>query len=101
MCKVKDNYNLEKVFGDLNHKIVWTDDTTLLEDEIITITNSNCEFEFDCVDGAFKQDLLYAFIVDLELLNADLSNYEPAKSNNGGAYAFAECKVKKVIEKSY
>ena len=101
MCKVKDNLNIEEIFGDLNHKIVWTDDTTILEDEIITITNSNCEFEFDCVDGSFKQDLMYAFIVDLELLNVDLSNYEPSKSNNGGCYAFAECRVKKILERGY
>ena len=99
--KVKETYDPETVFGDLSRKTIWTDDPILMTDEIVTIVNSNCEFEFDCVDGAFKQDLLYAFIVDLELLNADLSNYEPAKSNNGGAYAFAECKVKKVIEKSY
>lgn len=101
MCKVKDNYNLEDVFGDLNNKIVWTDDTTLLEDEIITITNSNCEFEFDSKKGCFEQDLMYAFVVDLELLNVDLSNYEPSKSNNGGCYAFAECKIKKIKERGY
>jgi len=44
---------------------------------------------------------MYAFIVDLELLNVDLSNYEPSKSNNGGCYAFAECRVKKILERGY
>ena len=99
--KVKDNYNLEEIFGDLNHKVIWSDHPVIRKNDTITITNSNCEFEYDSKKGCFEQDLMYAFIVDLELLNADLSNYEPAKSNNGGCYAFAECRVKKILERGY
>lgn len=99
--KVKEAFNPENIFGDLSRKTIWTDDPILMTDEIITITNSNCEFEFDAVKGAFVNDLMYAYIVELELLETDLSNYVPDKSNNGGCYAFAECKVKKIIEKGY
>ena len=99
--KVKEATNLENIFGDLSRKTIWTDDPILMTDEIITITNSNCEFEFDAVKGAFVNDLMYAYIVELELLETDLSTYVPEKSNNGGYYAFAECKVKKIIEKGY
>ena len=97
--KVKEATNLENIFGDLSRKTIWTDDPILMTDEIITITNSNCEFEFDAVKGAFVNDLMYAYIVELELLETDLSTYVPEKSNNGGYYAFAECKVKKIIER--
>lgn len=98
--KVKET-NPETVFGDLSRKTIWTDDPVIMTDEIVTIVNSNCEFEFDAVKGAFVNDLMYAFIVELELLETDLSEYVPEKSNNGGKYAFAECKVKKIIERGY
>lgn len=101
MCKVKDNLNIEEIFGDLSRKIVWTDSSELKKGDIITIVNNNCEFEFDVVKNRFEENLLYAYIVNLNLLNTDLKEYEPSKSNNGGAYAFAECKIKKVIERSY
>ena len=99
--KVKEAFNPETIFGDLSRKTIWTDDPILMTDEIVTIVNSNCEFEYDAVKAAFVNDLMYAYIVELELLETDLSNYVPEKSNNGGCYAFAECKVKKIIEKGY
>ena len=40
-------------------------------------------------------------VCELEIIETDLTEYRPEKSNNGGAYAFAECGVNKIIEKSY
>lgn len=99
--KVKDNMNLENIFGDLHRKIIWSDDSMLMSGDEVKITNSNCEFEYDAIRRRFNQNLMYAYIVDLEVVNVDLKNYIPEKSNNGGKYAFAECKVKKIIERGY
>ena len=98
---VKDNLNVEEIFGNLKEKLVWTDYPDLEENDTVTITNSNCEFEFDAVKGSFENNLMYAFIVDLDVVNVDLSEYDPTKSTNGGCYAFAECRVKKIIERGY
>ena len=98
--KVKET-NPETIFGDLNRKTIWTDDPMLEPGQHIKITNSNCEFEYDSIQMKFNKNLMYAFIVDLELLSVDLTGYVPDKSCNGGAYAFAECKVKKIIERGY
>lgn len=79
---------------------VWTDEE-VKEGDTVTIVNSNCEFEYDNAVGRFENNLLYCFICDLEIIDVDLTDYIPDKSNNGGAYAFADCKVLKVYEKSY
>lgn len=100
--KVKEGLNPETIFGDLNEKTVWSNNSILMTDDIITITNSNCEFPFDCMTGKFLDEPAYfGFIVELELIETDLSGYIPEKSNNGGAYAFAKCRVKKIIEEGY
>ena len=99
--KVKEAFNPETVFGDLSRKLIWTDNPMLSAGDSVTIVNSNCELEYDCYKATFCNDLMYAYLVDLELLEVDLSGYVPEKSNNGGCYAYAECKVKKIIEKGY
>jgi len=99
--KVKEATNLENIFGELSKKTIWTDDPMLEPGQTIKITNSNCEFEYDSIHRKFNKNLMYAFIVDLELLEVNLSEYEPSKSNNGGCYAYAECRVKKIIEQGY
>ena len=91
----------EDVFGNLNHYCLSTDAETLNVGEEVTIVNSNCEFEFDNVRGIFTNNLYFNFIVDLELIETDYSEFIPDKSNNGGCYAYATCKVVKVYEKSY
>ena len=91
-----------EIFGDFRHKfVIATDEEEVVQGMTVELVNRNCEFEFDNVAGAFEMDLLYYFVVDLKLLNVDYSNYEVDKSNNGGKYAFAECEVLKVYEKSY
>lgn len=99
--RTREALNPEDIFGDLTRKIIWTDDPILMKDEIVTIVNSNCEFEYDSIAGRFNTNLMYAFVVELELLEVDLSHYEPSKSSNGGCYAYAECRVKRIIEQGY
>ena len=91
---------MNDIFGELNNYECWTDDVINVGD-IVTITNFNCEFEYDNKYGTFANDLQYCYVCDLELLNEDLSSYEVDKSNNGGAYAYAKCRVLKVHEKTY
>lgn len=93
--------SLENIFGDLDRKIIRSDSPTLEIGDEITITNANCELEFDSIDGTFEKDLIYAYIVELELIETDLSNFEPTKSNDSGSCAFAKCKVCKIIKESY
>ena len=100
--KVKEAYDPETIFGDLSEKIVWSNDSILMTDDIITITNNNCEFDFDSISGEFLTEPAYfCFKVELEILKVDTSNYVPEKSNNGGCYAFAQCKVVKILEEGY
>ena len=99
--KVKETYDPETVFGDLSRKTIWTDDPLLEPGQTVRITSSICEWEYDSIQKKFNKKLMYAFIVDLELLKMDLSDYVPERSNNGGCYAFADCRVKKIIEKGY
>ena len=72
-----------EIFGDLTGYILSTDEDELNVGDKVTLVNSNCEFEFDNVRGCFENNLYYYFIVDLELLEADYSNYKRSKSNNG------------------
>ena len=97
MGKVKTNYNLENIFGDLNNFIIKTN----FPDEIrkganIVIVNPSIDDDFDVVEGVF-QDTLYAFIVDVEILDVNLSEYKP--DNTGVAYA--DVKILKVKERGY
>lgn len=106
MCKVKDGLlkDLElftRYFGCLQKYIIATDEETVNVGDTVTLVNSNCEFDFDNVTGRFENNPLYYFIVDLELLDLDLSDFDVSKSNTGGCYGYAECRVKKVYEKSY
>ena len=81
--------------------VLTTDEEEVNVGDTVTLVNSNCEFEFDNVTGNFANNLLYYFIVDLKILESDLSDYEVSKSNNGGKYAFAEAEVLKVHLKDY
>lgn len=92
----------EDIFGNLKEYHIWSDESNLKENDTVTIVNNNCEFPYDNITGAFtKHDLMYCYVCKLELLKTDLSEYIPEKSNNGGAYAYAECQVERIIEKSY
>lgn len=88
-------------FGELDGYILSTDAEDVKEGDIVTLVNSNCEFEFDNYYGCFEKNILYYYIVDLELVETDLTNFIVEKSNNGGNYGFAKCKVLKVYEKNY
>ena len=66
------------------------------KEDIIEITNTNCEFDFDSYLGRFSNDNLKSFEVELEIIDQDLSNYIDNKSNNGGAYAFALARIKNI-----
>lgn len=93
--------NIEDVFGKLTGRWICTDAESVNAGDEVTLVNSNCEFEFDNVFGVFQTDLLHYFLVDLELVKTDYTNYKRSKSNNGGCYAYATCKVVKVYDKSY
>ena len=99
--KIKENLDVENIFGDISQKLIWTDNPMLNVGDEITITNSNCEFEFDVSKNEFSRNLMYAYIVDLDIIDIDIKDYVPEKSNNGGCYAFATCKIKKILEKGY
>lgn len=99
--KVKEIMDLEHIFGDLGSRVIWSNNPLLQVNDEITIVNSNCEFEYDSILRQFDKGLIYGFVVELELIEVDLSEYEPTKSNNGGGYAFAHCKVVKILEEGY
>lgn len=102
MSKTYEALNPETIFGDLQGRIIWSNDSILLTDEIVSITNSNCEMPFDNISGQFVSEPPYfCFKVDLEMVEYDTSNYIPEKSNNGGCYAFADCRVIRIIEEGY
>lgn len=71
------------------------DDEINVGDEIVLV-NSNCEFDFNCITGSFETTEA-SWVVDVEIVKQDLSNYIPEKSNNGGCYAFATAIVKEVL----
>ena len=89
------------IFGGLNRRVISTDAESIKVGDEITLVNANCEFEFDNYFGVFANDLYFYYIVDLELISTDYSDFVPDKSNNGGKYAYATCKVVKVYEKTY
>ena len=92
---------VEDVFGNLQDYNLATDEEIVKTGDFVTLVNNNCEFEFDNIRGVFEDNLLYIFNVKLELLDVDYSEFEPDKSNNGGKYAFATCRVVEVYERSY
>ena len=92
---------VEDVFGNLQDYNLATDEEIVKTGDFVTLVNNNCEFEFDNVRAVFEDNLLYIFNVKLELLEVDYSEFEPDKSNNGGKYAFATCRVVEVYERSY
>ena len=93
----------EQIFGSMDGYILATDadPQTVKVGQECYIVNRNCEFEYDNITGDFQKDLMYYIICDLEFVESDLSEYEPSKSNNGGAYAFATCKIKKIKDINY
>lgn len=99
--KIKEAYDLDTVFGDLKERVIWSNNPLLSVGDIVLITNSNCEFDYDSIDWAFVENPIYTFVVNLELIDTDFSNYEVEKSNNGGKYAFASCRVLEIIEGGY
>lgn len=63
----------------------------------IYLINSNCEFTYDSTTGGFcNLSDVEEYIVEVEILEEDLSEYRPEKSNNGGCYAYATATVVEV-----
>lgn len=50
---------------------------------------SATDFEYDSAYGCFNSTQ-FTYEVELTIVNEDLSEYNPAKSRNGGCYAFAK-----------
>ena len=50
---------------------------------------SATDFEYDAGYGCFNSTQ-FTYEVELTIVNEDLSEYDPAKSRNGGCYAFAK-----------
>lgn len=95
-------YSIDEIFGDVDNFIIRTNyPNEIQKGENIIITNSNCEFEWDCITGCFDEDIHYAYIVDLEIVDVDLRDYVPEKSNNGGAYAYADAIIHEIKESGY
>ncbi len=102
MSKKKFNKKeLEDVFGSFRDAIISTDVEWVEAGDRVTLVNSNCEFEYDNVKGEFENDLLYYFEVSLEPIEVDFSEFVPEKSNNGGCYAYCDCRVVKVYDRTY
>lgn len=99
MGKVKqhsmDKEIFQSIFGKTKKYQAWTDET-ITEGDVITLVNNDCEFSFDNLLGVFQTNLLYCFIVDLEILEIDLEDYDEKKCRNGGRYGYARCRVEKV-----
>ena len=93
----------KEIFGEMEDYPLTTDTPPedINIDEDIYLVNSNCEFEYDNIAGAFQKDLLYCIICDLEFIESDLSEYQVNKSNNGGAYAYAKARIKKIKNITY
>ena len=101
MSMVKEIYNLENIFGDLSDFIIKTNYPNEIKvGQTITIVNNNCEWDYDCIAHSFSPTL-YAYIVDLDLVDYDLSDYAPKLSNNGGCYAYATAVIKEIKEIGY
>lgn len=65
--------------------------------EIVYLVNPNCEFSYDSFFGCFSNsNELKSYKIDVDILYEQIDDYIPAKSNNGGHYAFAGAKVKAV-----
>ena len=64
--------------------------------DIIYLTTS--EFEYDCVYGCFMNGIRGSADVEVEIMNEDLSEYNPDKCKNGGCHGFAAAKVLKIMD---
>lgn len=101
MTMVKECLNPEHIFGDLSNFVIKTNFNDYVKvGQIVSIVNSNCEWDYDCITNTFEPTM-YAFIVDLDLIEVDLSDYAPSLSNNGGRYAYAEAIIKEIKEEGY
>ena len=73
MSVVKETFNLENIFGDLSNFIIRTNFKDRIKvGRTIKIVNPTCEWEYDCISGSFASTM-YAYIVDLDLIDSDLS----------------------------
>ena len=101
MSAVKEAFNLENIFGDISNFVIRTNfKKDIKVGSVISIVNPNCEWEYDCVLSSFEPTM-YAYIVDLDIIETDLSDYAPKLSNNGGCYAYAKAVINEIKEESY
>ena len=97
----RESFNLENIFGDLSNFIIRTNFKDRIKvGRTIKIVNPTCEWEYDCISGSFASTM-YAYIVDLDLIDSDLSDYAPKLSKNGGCYAYATAVIKEIKEIGY
>lgn len=100
--RLLDEEEAVELFGDFRKRfVIATDEDSLNVGDVITLVNSNCQFEYDSIRGCFGQNLLYYFVVDLALIDVDSSDYVKEKSNDGGCYAYGKFRVLKVHMKTY
>lgn len=101
MSIVKETFNLENIFGDLSNYIIRTNFNNAIKvGRQVQIVNRDCEWEYDSVECRFVPTM-YAYIVDLDLIDTDLSDYAPSLSKNGGCYAYATAVIKEIKEVGY
>lgn len=88
--------------NDENFRINTTYPDKVKKGSIILLPNRNCEFRYDSVLGVFytplPAELMFDFVIKGEIIDTDLSDYVPEKSNNGGKYGFATVKVLEILE---
>ena len=96
MCTLDDfTEKQDKVFSDGEYTVYSEKADEIKAGDIIYLTTS--EFMYDCVYGVFMKGIRRSVRVKVEILNEDLSEYVPGKSNNGGCYGYASAKVIKVL----
>ena len=101
MSSIYETLNLENIFGDLSNFIVKTNFKDKIKvGETITIVNPSCEFEYDSISQEFVPTT-YAYVVDVDLVETDLSDYNPLKCKKDGAYAYATVVIKEIKEEGY
>lgn len=74
---------------------VYSNSNINVGDEIELTTS---KFDYDVVEERFNNNLEHCYIVVVEIVDEDLTNYEWERSRYGGAYGYATAKVLEVEE---
>ena len=101
MSAIYETWNLENIFGDLSNFIIRTNFKDKIKvGETVKVVNPSCEFEYDSISQVFVPTT-YTYVVDVDLVETDLSNYNPHKCKKDGAYAYATVIIKEIKEEGY